>query len=84
MLYRVQIWLYIWTLARVPLEQGTCLASKSPSGHRPDNALNRLGSPPGGWVSGRWCLYSIPKRIPTTHFELVLETKTITETITIT
>ena len=36
-----------WTLAHVPLDQGTCLASKSPSGRRPDNILNRLGSTPG-------------------------------------
>ena len=30
------------------LDQGTCLASKLPSGYRPDNALSRLRSPPQG------------------------------------
>ena len=35
----------------MPLDQGTCLAAKLPSGCRPNNALSRLGSPPGGWVS---------------------------------
>ena len=70
-------------LAHEPLDQGTCLASKLPSRWRPDNALSRLGSPPGGWVSGRWCLYSIVKCIPTAHFEIVLEIITITVTITV-
>ena len=47
MVYHAQMWLHIWTLAHVSLDQGSCLASKSPDGCRPDNALNRLGSPPG-------------------------------------
>ena len=66
------------------LDQGACLTSKLPSGCRPNNALSRLGSPPGGWVSGRRCLYSIVKCIPTAHFETALETITITVTITVT
>ena len=52
----------MWTLADVPLDQGTCLASNIPSGCRPDNALRRRGSAPGGWVS-RGCLYRIAKCI---------------------
>ena len=59
------------------LDQGVGLASKLPSGCRPDNALSRLGSPPGGWISGRRCLHSIVKCIPTVYFEFVLETITI-------
>ena len=62
-----------WTLAHVPLDQGTCLASKSPSGRRPDKALNRLGSPPG---VGGVVVDGVYTVLPTTHFELVLETKT--------
>ena len=34
----------------MPLDQGTSLAAKLSSGCRPNNALSRLGSPPGGWV----------------------------------
>ena len=45
-----------WTLARVSLDQGTCLASKSPSGCRPDIALSRLRSAPG---EGRLMVYGV-------------------------
>ena len=67
----------------MPLDQGTRLASKSPSGCRPDNALNRLGSPPGVGgvvVDG---VYTVLLNVYLPHFEHVLETKTITETVTI-